>query len=333
MHGIRFIAPVLLTLLAGQALAASYLVPPQGIDVVGEVRSIRTEYKDTFVDLARRYGVGYEELVRANPGVDPWIPGEGTNVVIPTRFVLPNAPRTGIVLNIPEMRLYYYPPPTQGEKPIVMTFPVGIGREGWTTPYVVTKVTAKQRDPTWYPTESVRKEHAAEGDILPPAVPPGPDNPLGAYALRLAIPSYLIHGTHKPAGVGLRVSHGCVRMFPEDIETLFKLVPIGTQVRVIDQPFKMGWQAGALYLEVHPPLDEDVKRTAKGLTAITELLVSTTADRQIDVDWDAVEAIYDQATGIPQAMTRDQPMRTAEAGRGSDQRCPAGSKGGACRRD
>jgi L,D-transpeptidase ErfK/SrfK len=314
-------------------MAASYLVPPQGIDVVGEVRRVRAQYEDTFVDLARRYGVGYEELVRANPGVDAWIPGEGTEIVIPTRFVLPDAPRTGIVLNIPEMRLYYYPPPKQGEKPVVLTFPIGIGREGWTTPYVVTKVTAKQRDPTWYPTESVRKEHAAEGDILPRAVPPGPENPLGAYAMRLQIPSYLIHGTHKPAGVGLRVSHGCIRLFPEDIETLYKLVPVGTPVRVIDQPFKMGWQADALYLEVHPPLGEDAKRVAKGLTAITELFVSTTGKRQADVDWDAVEEIFDQASGIPQPMTREHPVRTAEARRGLDQWCGAGAAVGVCRRD
>jgi L,D-transpeptidase ErfK/SrfK len=197
----------------------------------------------------------------------------------------------------------------------------------------VTKVTTKQQDPTWYPTESVRKEHAAEGDILPRAVPPGPDNPLGAYALRLQIPSYLIHGTHKPAGVGLRVSHGCIRLFPEDIETLYKLVPVGTQVRVIDQPFKMGWQADALYLEVHPPLDEDTKRVSKGLTAITELFVSTTGKRQADVDWDAVEEIFDQASGIPQPMTREHPVRTAEARRGLDQWCGAGASVGVCRRD
>ena len=317
----------------GHAWAASYLVPPEGVDIIGEVKRIRAVYEDTFVDLARRYDVGYEELVRANPAVDPWLPGEGVEILLPTRFVLPNAPRTGIVLNIPEMRLYYYPTPRKGEQPVVMTFPIGIGREGLTTPLGLSKVTGKVKYPTWYPTASVRAEHAAEGDILPRAVPPGPDNPLGEYALRLSIPAYLIHGTHKPDGVGLRVSHGCVRMFPEDIETLFKVVPVGTPVLVIDQPFKMGWQADELYLEVHPPLQEDAKRATKGLTSITELLVTATGQRQADVDWDAVEEIFDQATGIPQPMSRSHPTRTAELGRVLDRRCGSGANVAACRRD
>jgi L,D-transpeptidase ErfK/SrfK len=317
----------------GSAFGASYLLPPDGVDVIGEVSRVRATYDDTFVGFARRYDVGYEELVRANPGVDPWLPGEGTEVIIPTRFVLPDAPRNGIVLNLSEMRLYYYPPAPKGEQRVVMTFPIGVGREGWTTPLVKTKVTVKQHRPSWYPPESVRKEHAAEGDILPAVVPPGPDNPLGEYALRLSIPGYLIHGTHKPAGVGLRVSHGCIRMFPEDIETLYKLVPIGTTVQVIDQPFKMGWQNGGLLLEVHPPLSEDLVRTSKGLTAITELLVSTTGDQQASVDWDAVETIFEEANGIPQPMTREHIVRTADARRGLDRWCGSGASVAACRRD
>jgi L,D-transpeptidase ErfK/SrfK len=317
------------------AHAASYLLPPSGTDVIGEVTRIRAVHEDTFVSLARRYDVGYEELVRANPGVDPWLPGEGTEIVIPTRFVLPRAPRKGIVLNIPEMRIYYYPPAKAGEAPVVMTFPVGIGREGWTTPVGSTTVVRKQHRPTWYPPESVRREHAAEGDILPKAVPPGPDNPLGEYALRLGLPgAYLIHGTHKPAGVGLRVSHGCVRMFPEDIETLYNLVPVGTPVTIVDQPFKMGWLQDDLVLEVHPPLQEDLARTSKGLTSITELLVDTTSeDRRADIDWDAVETIFEEANGIPQEMTRRAALRTADLRRGLDRWCGAGAPVGACRRD
>jgi L,D-transpeptidase ErfK/SrfK len=333
MYRMRLVFFAILALGTAAAQAASYLIPPPGVDVIGEVKRIRTEYQDTFVDIARRYDVGYEELVQANPGVDPWLPGDGVELVIPTRYLLPNAPRKGIVFNIPEMRIYYYPPPSKGEQPVVMTFPVGIGREGWTTPLGRATVTAKQKDPIWYPTESVRAEHASEGDILPKAVPPGEDNPLGAYALRLSVPSILIHGTHKPAGVGLRVSHGCIRMFPEDIETLYKIVPIGTQVVVLDQPFKMGWESGALYLEVHPPLQEDTKRASKGLTAITELLVSTTGDREADVDWDAVETIFEQANGIPQPMSHEHGMRTAEARRGLDHWCGAGAAVQVCRRD
>lgn len=313
--------------------AASYLLPPAGIDVVGEVTRVRAQYEDTFVQLARRHNVGYEELVQANPGVDPWLPGEGTEIVIPTRFVLPSAPRDGIVLNIPEMRLYYYPAARRGERPVVLTFPIGIGREGWSTPLGRTRVTSKQHRPSWYPPESVRAEHAAEGDPLPRVVPPGKDNPLGEHALRLALPSILIHGTHKPPGVGMRVSHGCIRMFPEDIETMFRLVPLGTAVTVVDQPYKMGWQSDALYLEVHPPLGEDLARASKGMTAITELLVRTTGEREASVDWDAVESIFEQASGIPQPMTQPLALRTADARRGLDRWCGSGAPVGACRRD
>jgi L,D-transpeptidase ErfK/SrfK len=333
MHRVKYLVALLCALGAGAAHAASYLLPPAGIDVVGEVKRIRARYEDTFVDLARHYDVGYQELVQANPGVDPWLPGEGVEIVIPTRFVLPGAPRAGIVLNIPEMRLYYYPTPQKGEQPVVMTFPIGIGREGWTTPLGRSRVTSKQQDPAWYPPASVRAEHAEEGDPLPRIVPAGPDNPLGAYALRLSIPGYLIHGTHKPAGVGLRVSHGCIRLFPEDIETMYKLVPVGTQVTIIDQPFKMGWDSGELYLEVHPPLTEDTQRINKGMTAITELLVDSTSERQPNVDWDAVEAIFERADGIPQQMTHESPMRTAEAQRGLDRWCGAGAAVAVCRRD
>jgi L,D-transpeptidase ErfK/SrfK len=231
------------------------LVP--GSDVVGEVQVIRARYEDTFVDIARAYGLGFDELVQANPGVDAWLPGAGTPIVLPTQFILPDAPRDGIVLNIGTKRIFFYPKVAAGEAPRVITHPVGIGREGWGTPIGTTKVVSKVKDPVWTVPASIRREHAEAGDPLPARVPAGPDNPLGAYALRLGFPSYLIHGTNKPSGIGMRVSHGCVQLFPEDIETLFSQVPVGAPVRIVNQPQLLGWRDGNLYLEAHPALEDD----------------------------------------------------------------------------
>lgn len=231
------------------------LIP--GSDVVGEVQVIRARHEDTFVDIARAYGLGYDEIEHANPGVDPWLPGAGTRIVLPTQFILPDAPREGIVLNIGTKRIFYYPKAAPGETPVVVTHPVGIGREGWATPIGSTTVTSKVKDPVWTVPASIRKEHAAAGDPLPARVPTGPDNPLGAYAMRLGFPSYLIHGTNKPSGIGMRVSHGCVQLFPEDIESLFSQVTVGTRVRIVNQPQLLGWRDGNLYVEVHPTLEDD----------------------------------------------------------------------------
>lgn len=231
------------------------LVP--GSDVVGELQVIRARYEDTFIDIARAYDLGFDELVQANPGVDPWLPGAGTPVILPTQFILPDAPRDGIVLNVGTKRIFYFPKPAAGEAARVITHPVGIGREGWATPLGTTKVVSKVKDPVWTVPPSIRKEHAEAGDPLPARVPAGPDNPLGAYALRLGFPSYLIHGTNKPSGIGMRVSHGCVQLFPEDIESLFSQVPVGTPVRIVNQPQLLGWRDGNLYLEAHPALEDD----------------------------------------------------------------------------
>lgn len=304
--------------------AATYVLPPDDVDIIGAVQEITSTYEDTLVAIGRRYGVGFEALVNANPGVDPWLPGAGTRIVIPSRYVLPDAPRAGIVLNVPEMRLYYYPPAKQGEAPEVMTYPISVGRMDWKTPLGRTRIAAKVRDPAWYPPESIRAEHAADGRPLPKVVPAGPDNPLGQHALRLAIPGYLIHGTNKPAGVGMRVTHGCLRMFPEDVEALFAMVPVGTTVHIVDQPFKLGHMAGTLYLEVHPYLEEDQERAASGLTAITRLLVRRTDDSRPDIDWDAVDRIYREARGIPEPMTLV-PVAVADAEARLDSWCEAGS--------
>ena len=235
-------------------------------DVVGEVQIILSRESDAFPDIARAYGLGYDELVQANPDVDPWLPGEGTVIILPTQFVLPAAPREGIVLNIAAKRLFYFPPAGDGERQTVITHPVGIGREGWETPTGDTRVIDKARDPVWYPPASVRREHAEAGDPLPAVVEAGPDNPLGHRVLKLDMPGYLIHGTNQPYGVGMRVSHGCVRLYPENIETLYELVDRGTPVTIVNQPLLYGRHAGEFYFEAHPPLADD-ERDAETLLA------------------------------------------------------------------
>jgi L,D-transpeptidase ErfK/SrfK len=220
--------------------------------VLGELQTTHARHEDTLADIARRFDVGYDELHRANPGVDPWLPGEGTTIVLPTLFVMPDGPRDGLVVNVAAMRLFYFPKAAKGAPRTVVTYPIGIGKIGWATPIGSTKVVSKRKGPVWTPPASVRKEHAANGDPLPARVPAGPDNPLGAYAMNLGWPSYLIHGTNKPPGVGMRASHGCIRLYPEDIESLFGEVAVGTKVTVVNQPLLAAWQGGSLYVQSFP---------------------------------------------------------------------------------
>ena len=225
--------------------------------VVGEPQVVFTRASDTLSDIAREYGLGYDEIAAANPGVDPWLPGENTPVLLPTQFVLPPAPKQGLVLNIATKPLFYYPEPADGEAPRVLTYPIGIGRVGWETPLGNTTVISKARDPSWWVPASVRREHAEMGNPLPAVVPPGPDNPLGTRVLKLDMPGYLIHGTNAPYGVGMRVSHGCVRLYPENIELLYELVDVGVPVVIVNEPYQFGRRDGEFYFEAHPPLADD----------------------------------------------------------------------------
>ncbi|MCH8101012.1 MAG: L,D-transpeptidase family protein [Proteobacteria bacterium] len=321
---------IVLLLLALPAAATIYDLPQDGEDVVGAISSVTATYDDTLVDIARRHGLGYQDIVRANPDVNVWLPGEGTEVVLPTRFVLPPGPRTGLVLNLAEYRMYYFPEPKAGETAKVHTYPMSIGRMDWETPLGRTKIVAMARNPAWYPPQSVRDEHAADGDPLPRIVPPGPANPLGSRALRLGIPGYLIHGTNRPAGVGMRVSHGCIRMFPEDIRYLFDYIAISTPVRIINEPVKIGWQGDTLVLEAHPVLeappvdtidepvrdapvpdeptrdepttDDAVVEGKDALTYVTEQFIVATAERQGRLDWSLVEAAISRSDGMPVAV-------------------------------
>ncbi len=297
------LAAALLTA-AANCGAEQFALPEPGSDVIGEMRRDEAGARETLLDLARRHGLGYEEITHANPGVDPWLPGAGTPVVVPKRRLLPAAPREGIVINLPEHRLYWYPPAAAGEAPVVWSFPVSIGKMDWNTPLGRTTIVSKIRNPTWTPPKSVREEHAKRGDILPAVVPAGPDNPLGLYALRLGIPggAYLIHGTNRPAGVGMQVTHGCMRLYPEDIEKLFGMVPVNTPVTIVNQPYKWGWHDGELLIEVHPPLQEDASGPPN-LSDLTRLIVKATASEPRAIDWIAAERVWREARGIPAAVT------------------------------
>jgi L,D-transpeptidase ErfK/SrfK len=282
------------------------LVP--GDDVVGVVQVVSAGKDDTLTDIARRFDVGYEEILRANPKVDPWLPGEGREIIVPTQFVLPDAPRTGLVINIPAMRIFYFPPVKRGARPVVLTHPIGIGKVGWRTPEGVTKIVRRQKDPTWRVPESVRKEHHENGDDLDPVIGPGPDNPLGKYAFYLQWPSYLIHGTNKPAGVGLRSSHGCIRLYPEDIEQFYNMVPIGTQVRVVNQPFVFGWHEGQLYMQPYDVLEDDTRDWSKASHKLLSKSLAAQLQQQVrtaqeHVKWDLVSSLAHDPRGVPVPIT------------------------------
>ena len=284
-------------LLAAPAGALELPLPPPGEDVVGQVQVIKAKYEDTFADIGTANDLGYLEMVAANPGVDPWLPGEGTDIVLPTRFVLPPGPREGIVINLAEYRMYYYP---KGQN-VVHTFPMGIGREGWGSPIANTTITGKFPNPTWTPPASIRAEHAAEGDILPAVFPPGPDNPLGPFKFTLGTPGYLIHGSNKKFGIGMRVSHGCFRMLNHNVLQLAELAPVGTSVRIINEPYKFGVAGGKVYLEAHTPLDDhgDPSVVDKHTEVINTLLKHDELKDSMRLDWEVVREVVAAEDGLP----------------------------------
>ena len=264
--------------------------------VIGQLYFTRVRDEQTLLDIARAYDLGYDDIIAANPGVDPWTPAAGERVLLPLAHVLPVAPREGIVINLAARRLFYFPPVEQGAAAEVITHPIGIGREGWSTPLGTTRVAKKHDGPSWTVPASILREHAAKGDPLPAVVPPGPDNPLGSHALRLGWSSILIHGTNKPAGIGMRVSHGCIQLYPEDIAPLFAAVPEGTPVRVVDQPYLAGFGPDGLVFEAHAPASASGAK-AQARQALVRALKAQQAN--IEVDWEAVRARAAERRGYP----------------------------------
>jgi L,D-transpeptidase ErfK/SrfK len=277
--------------------------PPQeftlapGQAAVGEITRYTAKQDELLPDIARRFDLGYTELAAANPGVGQWMPPVGREITIPALYVLPEAPRRGIVVNLAQYRLYYFEP----ESDRVLTYPIGIGVIGKKTPLGTTRVADKKANPTWRPPPSIHAEHPG----LPAAVPPGPDNPLGAFALYLGWPKYLIHGTNKPDGIGRNVSHGCIHLYPEDIARWFPTVPVGTPVRVVNQPATAGWKGDALYVAVYPTqaqteaIDTEhpvPREPARGVAAIVKAAAGEYAK---SVDWKAVDRAAEERSGVP----------------------------------
>jgi len=300
------ILTVLFIILAcpGQAVATTYQLPPTPGDTVvtqypDGVALTKVERNETLLDVARRYLLGQTEIVRLNPDLDRWLIKKGEIVRLPNLRILPDTPRKGITLNLPEFRMYVYPPDQPG---IVMSFAHGVGRQDWKTPLGQTKVVRKVKDPSWYPPESIRREHAAMGDPLPAVVPPGPNNPLGAYALHLALPGeYRIHGTDidKIYGIGMQITHGCVRMYPEDIEKLYYVTPVGTPVHIVKQPIKVGWLDNKLYVEAHPDLEgEDIGVNQRYVIAL-DLIQKANNGELPDFDQRALNDVLAKLDGNP----------------------------------
>jgi L,D-transpeptidase ErfK/SrfK len=276
-----------------------FVLESAGQTLIGEPQVVFARAEDTLSDLAREYGLGYDEIIAANPDVNPWLPGEGTPIVLPTQYVLPDVEHKGVVLNIATKRLFYFPGVAEGGPQQVMTYPIGIGRVGWETPLGETTVVSKAKDPHWWVPASVRREHAEMGDPLPQVVPPGPDNPLGHRVLKLEMPGYLIHGTNTPYGVGMRVSHGCVRLYPENIEVLYSLVDIGEAVTIVNEPYQFGRRQGLLYFEAHPPLEEDETPAEDRLALLLDRQVDEAGRPVNDHLREFAGAIAAESSGIP----------------------------------
>lgn len=305
-----------LLLFSSQYAQAAYDLP-----YIGDQIEYETEYEDTFVHLARDYNLGFTEMRAANPYVDPWLPGDNVDIILPTRHILPNTKREGIVINLAEMRLFFYP--EDGSEP--KSFPIGVGREGLATPIGVTKIVRKKDGPTWTPTPRMRKEDPE----LKPYYPPGPDNPLGTHALYLGWPTYAIHGTNRPFGIGRRISSGCIRMYPEKITELFEIAPIGMRVEVVNQPVKLAWIDNILYLEAHPTMEQAIDFEEKGVSkeqkitdAEMKYLVKIAGEFQDRLNWPEIRTALKERKGYPVRIAR-RPNIVASSETDNDKTPPA----------
>lgn len=296
------IAYLILTVLCLFAfLRPVYASDPAAV-YLGDMQSVLADDDDTLVHLARDHGLGFVEMRSANPHVDPWLPGKGTGIKLPTRHLLPDAPHEGIVINLSEMRLYYF---DKDKAPA--SYPLGVGREGLETPVGSTKIVRKKDGPSWRPTARMRRENPE----LPAVVGPGSQNPLGDYALYLGWPSYAIHGTNRPFGIGRRVSSGCIRLYPEDIEELFAKVSVGTPVHVVDQPIKVGWIKDVLYLEAHADTMQAQEIESYGVINTHSLesddlkrILKMAGDDSEQIDWLKVQDVIQTRTGYPVAIAK-----------------------------
>lgn len=294
-------------LFVGVSWATTYQLPTTpGDTVIYQTQlglaNTTIEQDETLLDVAYRFTLGQNEIVRLNPKADRWLVKKGQTVKLPNMRILPDTPHKGITLNIAEFRMYYYPPEEPG---VVRSYAHGIGRQDWKTPMGQTSVARKIKDPVWHPPESIRKEHAANGDPLPEVVPAGPHNPLGQHALYLNLPGeYRIHGTDidKIYGIGMQITHGCVRMYPEDIKALYESVPIGTPVYLVKQPIKVGWLDNQLYVEAHPDLEGEEMSQADRYAVALKLIRKATGEEEPEIDQKALNEALRLLDGEPIAI-------------------------------
>ena len=270
-----------------------FLVPKED-DVMGQLGLVQLKDGDTLPDIARHYSLGINTVSAANPGADTWVPDAGEQILLPLSFTLPDAPRKGIVINLAAMRIFHFK--KGGSLMTVSTYPVGVGTEERPTPMGRMYVTRKKVRPTWYVPASIAADHRKKGDPLPAKVPPGPENPLGEYALYLSKASYLVHGTNKPASIGLRATNGCIRLYPEDVRRLFKDTPVKTPVRIVNQPYLVGRRDGLVYLEAHTPFEESGAADLKKAYAKLKMIEKKSGQA---LDWDKIDAVVTDARGYP----------------------------------
>lgn len=307
---------VLISIALSNAVIADTYTYKEGQNVIGNPVLHIIADGDNYVQLAEKYRVGLDEIIAANPGIDPWIPEQGTQIMIPSQYVLPNVEREGIVINLAELRLYHFHKhKLNSNVRKVSTFPVSVGKdEQWETPLTKTRIIAKHEKPSWYPPASILKEHEEKNDPLPRVVPPGPENPLGDYSLRLGLSGYLIHGTNRPQGIGMRVTHGCIRLHPIGIEQLFGMVSVDTRVAIVNQPYKVGWDDNKLYVETHDNIEEQQKAASRNLTEFVQSVISQTKDLEegsYEILW---ERGYEEAKlkrGLPFIITERKGLTSA----------------------
>ena len=298
-----YILALLLLGCSAPGWAATFPLPTDGSNIVGQIRVVIASHHNTLLDIARHYDLGYNEITAANPQVSIWLPKAGTLIVVPTEFILPPRPWTGIIVNIAQRRLYYFPRPKANQPAMVVTFPIGISRPGWSTPLGKTRVIAKFKDPSWIVPKDIVAEHRSQGNVnFPTYFPPGPGNPMGMLALETGFSEIFIHGTNRPWGVGMRVSHGCMHLYPENAARLFAQVPVGTPLSIVNLPFLIGDRDNTLYLSASRPVAEypEAQQSLSNLAMEAMTLYMVHHDGALPkVDWRAVRQVADTHGVIP----------------------------------
>lgn len=301
--------PWLAGLFAGAAPALEFSLPTGGDTVVGEAFVVTPTPENTLFDLARYFDTGALDITLSNPQLDPWVPGADRRVIIPTEYILPPKPWRGIVVNIPQRRLFYFPPTVAGRPATVITFPVSIAREGWSTPLGDTRVVGKYRDPAWIVPRSIKTEHEAGGEPFPDYFPPGADNPMGMLAIQTGFRGIFIHGTNKPWGLGLRQSHGCLHLYPEDAVQLFGQVSAGLPVRIENRPLVVGVRHGSVVMARYPTVTE-YPDTPVGLETLRARLAALPA-RAVPpeaLDWSRAKAVLRSGSALPVPLAIGSPL-------------------------